>query len=63
MYTGTLIEELIATVRRAEQEMRVRQASDRLANDLLVPDPLLNEGWMATVEEASAYDSKLLGVA
>jgi len=62
MYTGTLIEELIATVERAAQEMRVAQVPD-LANQLPVPDPLVNEAWLPTVEEAPVYDSKLLGVA
>ncbi len=53
MYTGTLIEDLFATVERAEQ------ASDAL----IVADSLVADSWFASVQESSDYDSKLLGAA
>jgi hypothetical protein len=49
-FTGTLIEDLMATVERVEQ----RAQSD---------EALLAEPWLASVPEAADYDSKLLGVA
>ena len=61
MYTGTLIDDLIATVQRAEREMQVAQVPERVANE--IPASLLNEAWLAAVEETPSYDSKLLGVA
>jgi hypothetical protein len=54
-FTGTLIEDLMATVERAEQ----RAQSDRA----LVVEPLSVEPWFASVQENADYDSKLLGVA
>jgi hypothetical protein len=50
MFTGTLIEDLIATVERAEAK----------AQDLEMTEV---EPWFATVQENANYDSKLLGVA
>jgi len=49
-FTGTLIEDLIATVERAEQ----RTQSDEVLDV---------EPWLASVQENADYDSKLLGVA
>lgn len=50
MYTGTLIEELMATVERAEQQTRVETA------DL--------ERWYARVPyEMATVETKLIGVA
>jgi hypothetical protein len=54
MFTGTLIEDLIATVERAEQA-----SSDAL----VVADSLVADSWFASVQESTDYDSKLLGVA
>jgi len=50
MFTGTLIEDLIATVERVEAK----------AQDLEMTKV---EPWFATVPENANYDSKLLGVA
>ena len=50
MFTGTLIEDLIATVERAEAK----------ATSLEVPEI---EPWFAAAQENPDYDSKLLGVA
>jgi hypothetical protein len=49
-FAGTLIEDLMATVERAEQ----RAQSDGAA---------VAEPWFASVPENTEYDSKLLGVA
>ena len=48
--TGTLIEDLMATVERAEQ---------RAQSDVA----LVVENWFASVQENADYDSKLCGVA
>ena len=49
-FAGTLIEDLMATVERAEQ----RAQSDEAA---------VVEPWFASAQENTDYDSKLLGVA
>jgi len=49
-FTGTLIEDLMATVERAEQRAQLDGAS-------------VVEPWFASVQENTDYDSKLLGVA
>jgi len=50
MFTGTLIEDLIATVERAEARV-----------DNLQPTEI--EPWLASSQESTEYESKLLGVA
>ncbi len=50
MYTGTLIEDLMATVERAEEHARVDEFAEI-------------ESWFAKVQEDNNYDSKLVGVA
>ena len=59
-YTGTLIEDLMAMVERAEQRARSRQAFP--ANAMLLP-PMLPESWIPSVEPNPNYDSKPIGVA
>jgi hypothetical protein len=54
MFTGTLIEDLIATVERAEQAS---------PDTMIVADSLIADSWFASVQENTDYDSKLLGVA
>jgi len=54
-FTGTLIEDLMATVERAEQ----RAQSDGAP----VGEPLVTEAWFASVQEIADYDPKILGVA
>ena len=54
MFTGTLIEELIATVDRAEASAREAGAAE------IEPDIDL---LLASINENSNYDPKLLGVA
>lgn len=55
MFTGTLIEDLIATVERAEQAAQ--------SDATFVPDPLVADPWFASFQENTDYDSKILGVA
>jgi hypothetical protein len=53
-FTGTLIEDLMATVERAEQ----RAQSD----GALVVEPMFVQPWFASVQKNTDYDSKFLGV-
>lgn len=50
MFTGTMIEDLIATVERAEAKARDREITEV-------------EPWFASVQENANHDSKLFGVA
>jgi hypothetical protein len=59
-FTGTLIEDLMARVERAEQ--RARSDGALLAEPVLVETSLV-EPWFASTQENTDYDSKLLGVA
>ena len=69
-FTGTLIEDLMATVERAEQRAQSDGAS--LLEPLSVEPMLLGatmgahhrlvEPWFASVQQNPDYDSKLLGV-
>ena len=54
-FTGTLIEDLMATVERAE---RRAQSDDRLFAEPMAVDP-----WFASVQESTEYDPKFFGVA
>jgi hypothetical protein len=49
-FTGTLIEDLIATVERAEAKAQAMDSAEI-------------EPWFASVQDNANYDSKLLGVA
>ena len=64
-FTGTLIEDLMATVERAEQRAQadgalVVESSTRrnIARRVIIVEP-----WFASVQENAEYDSKFLGVA
>ena len=67
-FTGTLIDDLMATVERVEQRA---QATDPDCRTMVVEpllaestvESLLVEPWFASVQENAEYDSKLLGVA
>jgi hypothetical protein len=64
-FTGTLIEDLIATVERAE---RAAQSDGALPGEPLMVESLLVESlvvepWFASVQENRDFDSKLIGVA
>lgn len=74
-FTGTLIEDLMATVERAEQRAQAVEASavePLLVETSSVETPLVEsvfvesafaESWFASVQENADYDSKLFGVA
>jgi hypothetical protein len=69
-FTGTLIEDLIATVERAERAAQSNRAlpGEPLTPESLLVEPLLvgalvDEPWFASVQETGDYDSKLIGVA
>ena len=69
-FTGTLIEDLMATVERAE---RTAQADRALVVETLalepmliepsVVEPMFVEPWFPSVQENADYDSKFFGVA
>jgi hypothetical protein len=70
-FTGTLIEDLMAAVERAEQE---RQAFRTAAVEASTGESLVGESlfldetsrvepWFASVQENAEYDPKILGVA
>ncbi|MGB8012458.1 MAG: hypothetical protein WCF68_12655 [Terriglobales bacterium] len=59
-FTGTLIEDLMATVERAEQRA---QADLGLAVETQGDETILVEPWFAAVQENADYESKFLGVA
>jgi hypothetical protein len=55
MFTGTLIEDLIATVERAEQTVQ--------ADENMVAPYLVGESWFASIQESADFESKLFEVA
>ncbi|MFZ0796754.1 MAG: hypothetical protein WCA13_13965 [Terriglobales bacterium] len=68
-FTGTLIEDLMATVERAEHRAENRTQSDGATiADSTIVEPLVMgasgaEPWLASVQESTDYDPKILGVA
>jgi len=63
-FTGTLIEDLMATVERAEQ--RAQSDADALITPQLVETSAVDPSvaaWFASVQENADYDLKLMGVA
>ncbi len=78
-FTGTLIEDLIATVERAERRAQPDRAfptEPRTVESLLggslvesfvveslLVEPLLVEPWFASVQKNRDYNSKFIGVA
>ncbi len=54
-FTGTLIEDLMATVERVEQRTQ--------ADGAAMAEAPMSESWFASVQENADYDSKFLGVA
>jgi hypothetical protein len=59
-FTGTLIEDLMATVERAE---RAAQSNRVLPRESLTPESMVVEPWFASVQETRDYDPKMIGVA
>ncbi len=69
-FTGTLIEDLMATVERVEKRARADRALVVNASALepgvvepAVVQPMLLQPWLTTVQENADYDSKFMGVA
>jgi hypothetical protein len=63
-FTGTLIEELMATVERAEQ--RAQTDEPMFAEPMFTKsfaEQVAIEPWFASAQQNADYDSKLLGVA
>ena len=69
-FTGTLIEDLMATVERVEKRARADRAlvvnvsalEPRVVEPMLV-EPMLVQPWLTTVQENADYDSQSIGVA
>jgi hypothetical protein len=59
-FTGTLIEDLMATVERAEQRA---QSDGAFVVESLLVEASVAEPWFASLQENADYDSKFLGVA
>jgi hypothetical protein len=59
-FTGTLIEDLMATVERAEQRA---QSDGAFVVESSLVETSVAEPWFASVQGNTDYDSKLLGVA
>ena len=64
-FTGTLIEDLMATVERAEQRARSDRALvvEPLLAALFVDKALSVVAWFSSVQRNADYDSNLIGVA
>lgn len=69
IFTGTLIEDLMATVERAEQRTQpdtaVSQAilADAATIDPSIIDSQIIESWLASAQGNTNYEQKFLGVA
>ncbi len=64
-FTGTLIEDLIAAVERAERTAQSDGAlpAEPLMVESLLVEPLVVESWFASVQKNRDYDPKFIGVA
>ena len=74
-FTGTLIEDLMATVERVEQRARADRALvvnasalepgvvEPAAVQTMLGQTMLVQPWLTTVQENADYDSKFIGVA
>ena len=59
-FTGTLIDDLMATVERAE---RRAHSDEPMFAETPFAETLAAEPWFASVQDNADYDSKFLGVA
>ncbi|MFY9702326.1 MAG: hypothetical protein WCB56_13385 [Terriglobales bacterium] len=59
-FTGTLIEDLMATVERVEQRAH---ATELPVAECLLAESSMAEAWFAAEQEHAEYDFKLSGVA
>ena len=74
-FTGTLIEDLMATVERVEKRARADRALvvnasalepgvvEPAAVQTMLGQTMLVQPWLTTVQENADYDSKFIGVA
>jgi len=63
-FTGTLIEDLMATVERAEQKAQSEALhGEPMLVELSTVEPFFVEAWFTSVQENADCDSKLMGVA
>ncbi len=64
-FTGTLIEDLIATVERAERRAQSGRALpvEPLMVESFVVESLLVQPWFASVQKNRDHNSKFIGVA
>jgi hypothetical protein len=68
-FSGTLIDDLMATVERAEQRMQADEALvegmgvETLRGGSSFVETLFVETWSVSVQENRDYDSKFIGVA
>jgi hypothetical protein len=69
-FTGTLIEDLMATVERAERKARAEGALpaealsvESLTAESLGAESLAIDAWLVCTQENRDYDSKFIGVA
>jgi hypothetical protein len=69
-FTGTLIEELMATVERAELRAQSdeplfaqQMAAEPMFVGSMLVEPSLVQPWFASVQVSAEYDSKFFGVA
>ncbi len=64
-FTGTLIEDLMATVERVEKRARADRALVVNASALepRLVEPAVVQPWLTSVQENADYDSKFIGAA
>jgi hypothetical protein len=70
-FTGTLIEDLMATVERAEQSYIACAAATSIESGLIEAksaehmsvEPIAVEAWFASVHKDGDYETRILGVA
>jgi len=63
MFTGSMIEDLMASVERAEQRTQSNGLAEASASEAFCVEPSSVEPWFASAQENADYDSKLMGAA
>jgi hypothetical protein len=61
-FTGTLIEDLMATVERVEERLHSDGSVVELVESML-DEPMLASPWLVSGQNNTDYESKFLGVA
>ena len=69
-FTGSLIDDLMATVERVEQRTQTMEAfmteprlMEAMAHQPALVDPVIVECWLASVQDNADYESRIVGVA